>query len=85
MEGDIDYTQIRTSPEMNESIKFLMKMDKEDKVMLYALKRIEELESENSAMKSTLVKVSEAYQGVGDFESTGENMVGIIYEVRKHL
>lgn len=32
-----------------------------------------------------LLKTSQAYQGVGDFESTGENMVSVIGDVRKVL
>lgn len=32
-----------------------------------------------------LIKVSQAYQGIGDFESTGQNMVSVIEDVRKVL
>jgi hypothetical protein len=32
-----------------------------------------------------LLKTSQAYQGVGDFEGTGENMTTVIGDVRKIL
>lgn len=35
--------------------------------------------------RSVLLKVEEAYQGVGDFEGTGENMVSVINDVKKVL
>lgn len=34
---------------------------------------------------SALLKTSQAYQGIGDFESTGENMVSVVGDVRKVL
>ena len=43
--------QIETYPKMNETIKKLLRMDKDNNMDAYILARIEELEKENRAMK----------------------------------
>lgn len=47
----------------------------------YLRARDELLTAERDALRAVLIEVRAAYQGVGDFEGTGENMVGLIPKI----
>lgn len=49
----MDYKEIKTSQEMNETVKNSLAVSR-IKIQLYALKRIEELEEQNKKLKSVL-------------------------------